>query len=125
MDLIKASQEERGRLPVVGEPDLYNKRLDPPPPEIKNYRVAQSEQNWYNYAIPGKPRRNKVFFLQRGASGSSRREGATEYFYVASQIPYCSKEEAEAAEADMKKRGVAGLAIETLMGSTRHAPTSL
>src|SRR5262245_34278020 len=65
--LTAARIEERGRLPVAGEPDVYNKRQKHPPP-IKEYRVHVSQQNWFGF---------KVHFLQGGAKEDPNNEDST------------------------------------------------
>jgi hypothetical protein len=87
--LTEARKNERGRRPPIGEPDVYNKRLerhlpDGRPPTIREYRVHISEQTWFK----------DVYFLQGGEFGPPIRKNDTEYFYVNVQIPYRSLEEA-------------------------------
>ena len=78
-----AEVKRRDRKPLIGEPDVYNSRVEPGT-KITEYRVHISQQQ----AFDG-------YYLQGGSYGPPRREGAEKYFAVAEQIPYIDKAEAE------------------------------
>jgi hypothetical protein len=95
----------RGRLPLFGEPDVYNSRPTRPGPSIPNYRVHVSQQEWFG---------SEVYFLQGGEYPDP---SAPDSFNVTVQIPYPSQSEAESVESSL---GDKGKSVRTLMDFLLH-----